>query len=377
MSQIQLEIQLVAIATAIACAIPGVFLVLRRMAFISDAISHTVLLGIVIAYFFTQNLASPWLIGGAALTGIGTVFLVQILQRTNLVREDAAIGLVFPCLFSIAVILISVFFRNVHLDLDAVLVGKIALAPLPARRLDVFGYTLGPKILVWMIGLALANALLAYLFFKELQISSFDPAFGRALGFAPFWIQLGLVSSVSTTAVAAFDAVGSILVVAFMTVPPATAYLLTDRLWKMIFLAVGIATLCAVGGYWLAHWLDASISGCMATASGFFFGSTILFAPKKGWITSWRKSRSSRKKVQVTLLVIHLVQHENTDREREENHMDSLHKHLKWPEQEIIDITSRSISRGFVILESGILKLTSKGRKYAMDSAQLGEKILG
>ncbi|MFN6050328.1 MAG: metal ABC transporter permease, partial [Planctomycetia bacterium] len=100
MSQIQLEIQLVAIATAIACAIPGVFLVLRRMAFISDAISHTVLLGIVIAYFFTQNLASPWLVGGAALTGIGTVFLVQILQKTNLVREDAAIGLVFPCLFS-------------------------------------------------------------------------------------------------------------------------------------------------------------------------------------------------------------------------------------------------------------------------------------
>ena len=119
----QVEVQLIAAVIAAACALPGVFLVLRRMAMMSDAISHTVLLGIVGGYFVTRDLDSPLLFLGAVLTGVLTVSLVELLNRTRLVREDAAIGLVFPALFSIAVILISRYAGNVHLDTDAVLLG--------------------------------------------------------------------------------------------------------------------------------------------------------------------------------------------------------------------------------------------------------------
>ncbi|MBX5446585.1 metal ABC transporter permease, partial [Sphaerobacter sp.] len=129
MSAPQIEIQLIAVVVAAACALPGTFLVLRRMALMSDAISHAILIGIVLAFFITEDLASPLLIVGATLTGVVTVSLVELLNRTGRVREDAAIGLVFPVLFSAAVLLIARYAGNVHLDTDAVLLGELAFAP--------------------------------------------------------------------------------------------------------------------------------------------------------------------------------------------------------------------------------------------------------
>ena len=135
MSQAQFEIQLIASIVAVACALLGVFLVLRRMAMMSDAISHTVLLGIVITFFITKSITSPLLLIGAAVMGVITVSLVELINRTRLVREDAAIGLVFPAIFSIAVIMISRFAGDVHLDTDAVLLGELAFAPFNRLRL--------------------------------------------------------------------------------------------------------------------------------------------------------------------------------------------------------------------------------------------------
>jgi manganese/zinc/iron transport system permease protein len=129
MTSPQIEIQLIAIVVAVACAIPGVFLVLRKMALISDAISHSILPGIVIGFFITQDLNSPLLILLAALTGLITVVLVEMIQKTGLVKEDTAIGLVFPSLFSIGVIMIAKNANDVHLDVDAVLLGELAFAP--------------------------------------------------------------------------------------------------------------------------------------------------------------------------------------------------------------------------------------------------------
>src|SRR5690606_33133345 len=123
MSLPQIEIQIIASLVAMACAIPGVFLVLRKMALISDAISHSILPGIVIGFFLTQNLNSPFLILFAAFTGVLTVILVEYFQKTGLVKEDTAIGLVFPILFSIGIIMISKNASDIHLDIDAVLLG--------------------------------------------------------------------------------------------------------------------------------------------------------------------------------------------------------------------------------------------------------------
>ena len=219
------EIQLIAVVVAAACALPGVFLVLRRMAMMADAISHTVLLGIVLAFFVVADLQSPWLMLGAAAVGVLTVSLVELLNRTRLVKQDAAIGLVFPALFSLAVILISRFARGVHLDVDAVLLGELAFAPFD--RIEILGLDL-PHALVTMGVILVLNAGLIALFYKELKLSTFDAGLAATLGFAPGLLHYGLMALVSVTAVGAFDAVGAMLVVALM-VTPAAAGLPADR----------------------------------------------------------------------------------------------------------------------------------------------------
>ena len=254
-----LEIQLIALVVAIACALPGTFLVLQRMAMMSDAISHAILPGIVVAFFFTGSLGSPLLILGAASAGVFTVALVELLRKTGLLKEDAAIGIVFPALFSVGVILIARYAGDVHLDVDAVLLGELAFAPFD--RLIIGSTDIGPKSLVVMTVILLLDLGFILLFFKELKLSTFDKALAGALGFTPALLHYLLMGMVSITAVGAFDAVGSILVVALMVAPPASAHMLTDRLKTMIWLSVGIGMASALSGYWLARILDASIAG--------------------------------------------------------------------------------------------------------------------
>ncbi len=246
MSDAQIEIQLIAGLAAMACAIPGVFLVLRKMAMISDAISHSILPGLVVGFFITQDLNSPWLILLAAVTGVLTVVLVEFIQKTRLVKEDTAIGLVFPALFSIGVILIAQNANDVHLDIDAVLLGELAFAPFD--RLLINNLDLGPKSL-WVIGSILLLSLsLLILFFKELKMSTFDKGLATSLGFSPLLIHYGLMSVSSVTIVGAFDAVGAVLVVALIIAPAATAYLLTDSLKKLLVLSVFFGVISAVIG---------------------------------------------------------------------------------------------------------------------------------
>jgi len=176
-SEPQLEIQLIAVIVAVACALPGVFLVLRRMALMSDAISHAILLGIVLAFFLVHDLASPLLILAAALTGVLTVTLVELLHNTRKLKQDAAIGIVFPLLFSLGVILISRFAGNVHLDVDSVLLGELAFAPFD--RLSVAGLDIGPKAAWVMGGILFLNVLFIALFYKELKIRPSMPGSRR------------------------------------------------------------------------------------------------------------------------------------------------------------------------------------------------------
>ncbi len=266
----QVELAVVAVVVAVACALPGGFLVLRRMAMMSDAISHAILPGLVVGFFLTESLASPLLLLAAAATGLVTVALVEALERTGRVKEDAAIGLVFPALFSVGVILIARYAGDVHLDTDAVLLGELAFAPFD--RLTAFGRDLGPRAL-WVVGPVLAlNAAFLALFFKELKLATFDPGLAASLGFRPGRLHYALMGLVSLTAVAAFDAVGSILVVALMVGPPATAYLLTDRLAVMIGLGAALGAVCALAGLALALALDVSLAGAMATVVGALFG---------------------------------------------------------------------------------------------------------
>ncbi|MBD0329321.1 MAG: metal ABC transporter permease [Thermoleophilia bacterium] len=363
MTSAQLEIQLVAVVVAVACALPGVFLVLRRLALVSDAISHAVLLGIVLAFFAVGDLSSPLLLVGAAATGLLTVFLIELLQRTRLVREDAAIGLVFPALFSVGVILIARFADTVHLDTDVVLLGELAFAPF--ERFVLFGWDWGPEALVEMGFVLALNVLVIALLYKELKLATFDPGLALALGFSPALLHYGLMALVSITAVGAFDAVGSILVVALMVGPPAAAYLLTDRLPVMLGLAALGGAASAVGGFWLAHALDASIAGSIAAVVGIEFGAAVLFAPKRGVVALARRHARQRVEFAEAMLAIHLLQHEGTPEALAESRVDHLDEHLRWERSFARRVVRRAERRGYVVTTDGRLLLTDRGRALA------------
>lgn len=358
MTNAQIEIQVIAALVSIACAIPGTFLVLRKMAMISDAISHAILPGIVLGFFITQNLNSPLLILLAALTGVITVMLVEFIQKTGLVKEDTAIGLVFPALFSIGVIMIAKNANDVHLDIDAVLLGELAFAPFD--RLVLSGADMGPKSL-WVIGSILVITLaLLLLFFKELKLSTFDKGLATTLGFSPIVIHYGLMTVSSVTIVGAFDAVGAVLVVALIIAPAATAYLLTDDLRKMLLLSCLFGVFSAISGYWTAHVLDASIAGSMTTVLGIVFLFAYLFSPKQGVLFGLFKERQQRVEVSLLIFLLHLQNHT----EPEERHVNHLREHINWQKVRAKTVLELAAKNNLIQTANAIVSLTDKGQEF-------------
>jgi len=364
MSSAQIEIQLIAMIVALACAIPGTFLVLRKMAMISDAISHSILPGIVIGFFITQDLNSPLLILLAAFSGVLTVFLVEFIQKTGLVKKDTAIGLVFPALFSIGVILIAKNANDVHLDVDAVLLGELAFAPFD--RVMISGMDMGPKSL-WVMGVILLVIIaLLILFFKELKVSTFDAGLSSAMGISPIVIHYGLMSVSSITVVGAFDAVGAILVVALMIAPAAAAYLLTNDLKKMIVLSMGFGVFSAISGYWLANILDASISGSIATTLGLLFLIVYLFAPSKGLISVLYRQKQQRIEVSLITFLLHLNRHE----QEEERHVNHLQEHINWGKVTANTVLNLAQKNNLIHIDKGVVTLTQKGLLFTEKSLE-------
>lgn len=360
------EIQLIAVVTAAACALPGVFLVLRRVAMLSDAISHAILPGIVVAFFLTENLSSPLLIVAAAATGVLTVALIEALRNTGRVKEDAAIGLVFPVLFAIGVILIARHAGGVHLDVDAVLLGELAFAPLD--RFEAFGRDLGPQALWVMATILVLNLTFLLVFYKELKLSTFDAGLATALGFTPVALHYALMGLVSVTAVGAFDAVGSILVVALMVGPPAAAYLLTDRLPVLLGLSVAIGAASALAGYAAARTLDTTIAGAMATAVGVAFVIAFTFAPERGLVAQALRRRRQRRRFAATMLTVHLLHHEDGPEAERECRASHLTDHLGW-DREYATLAVQAATRNRLAVRSGDrLALTDAGRAFARDA---------
>lgn len=281
-----LDIYLVAIVVAVACALPGVFLVVRGTTMLSDAITHSILLGIVLGFFVTQDLNSPLLMVGATITGLLVVWLIESLQRTKLMSSDAAIGITFPLFFSIGIILITRYAGDVHLDTDSVLMGELVFVPF--SRVALLGMDLGPKSLWTMLVILGLNVSFIYLFFKELKVTTFDPVYASVIGISPALMHYSLMGLVSLTAVGAYDAVGSILVVGFMVGPALSAFLLTDDLKKMIGLSVLFAILNSVVGITFARYLDVSLAGMVAVVTGLTAFLTFLFSSNKGWLKQKR-----------------------------------------------------------------------------------------
>jgi manganese/zinc/iron transport system permease protein len=371
MSIAQIEIIMIAIVVGSACVLPGVFLVLRGMSLMSDAISHASLLGIVVFFFFVRTLDSPWLVLGASFAGILTVVLTELLIQTKRLKKDAAIGLVFPLFFSIGVILITKFIGGVHLDSDCVLFGEIAFAPF--ERAMAFGIDFGPSALWLMSGILLLNATFIIVFYKELKLVTFDEGLAKALGFSPIFIHYALMMITSITAVGAFESVGSILVVALMITPPSTAYLLTTKLNRMIWLSLAIGVLSGVGGYFMAFVFDVSISGSMATVSGLIFLVALFFSPRTGVLYKLILTKQQRVQFSAKMLLVQLLDHEGKDNEAQENTIRNMVDHMGWSLLFAKRVTGWAVRNDFILRQGDFLKLTSLGRETARQVMVTGQ----
>lgn len=450
---------------AVSGALLGTFLLLRGMALTSDAISHTVLLGIVVAFmvmtgFFNQepDLSSPWLIIGAAAAGVATVVLTELIYRSGLVRQDAALGLAFPLLFAISIILVARFVEDVHLDEDAVMVGEIGIAwantnshciencqtvtitpdderasmtwqctncrelgisprdegaefreicancgtYTPAQAWSA-GLTENEPVLVFWPKSITVTALLALLtvgfvtlFYKELKLAAFDQALAKALGFRPGMLHYALMVLVSLVAVGAFDAVGSILVIAFFIIPPAAAYLLTDRLWLMLLLSAVIGSAGAFFGYDLARgeflgivqvdsvlaflnqtfglnllteW-DSSISASMVLIIFFFFLGAWVLSPKYGLISTVIRRANQRHRFTNQVVLGHIYHHQHTATEREECTADSLYRHFRWPQARMRRVLARLRAANLIRITNNMVELTPRGEALVQNFRQ-------
>ena len=460
---------------AVSGALLGTFLLLRGMSLTSDAISHTVLLGIVVAFMvmssvFDQepSLSSVWLIFGAAAAGVATVLLTELIYRSGLVRQDAALGLAFPLLFALAVIMVSRFVDDVHLDEDAVMVGEIGVAwantnshcldqcttvtitpddprakltrqCVNCRELGISprdkeaefteicancgeygpaqawqaGFTqtepvlvFWPKSITVMALLTLLTVVAVVLLYKELKLSTFDPTLAAALGFRPTLLHYGLMVMVSLVAVGAFDAVGSILVVAFFIIPPAAAYLLTDRLPRMLAYSSLIGAAGAYTGYDLARgnllglahisdilaalndllglelieqW-DSSISASMVLMIFFFFLAAWIFSPKYGLVSTMVRRRNQRRNFDIQVVLGHIHHHLvrlsnipdlalDDDRiraaESDELTVSTLHRHFRWSPAKMQRILRRLRASNLVQVQADLVSLTAQGEAHA------------
>lgn len=442
---------------AVCSGVLGVYLLLRGMALTSDAISHTVLLGIVVAFLvmtgllgMAPDLSSPLLIVGAALAGVLTVVLTELIERSGLVKQDAALGLVFPLLFAVAVILVSRYVDNVHLDTDSVLVGEIGMAwantnshclencetvtitpddpraafsrqcvncrtlnisprdpaaefrevctncgtYTPAQAYQAGLTSAAPTLVFWPKSLTVMGLLtiltlgFVLLLYKELKLSTFDAALAAALGFRPGAIHYALMVLVSLVAVGAFDAVGSILVVAFFIIPPAAAYLLTDRLGGMLLLSPLIGAAGAFFGYDLARgslfgwqisdllaalnrafgtqlverW-DSSISASMALMMFLLFLVALVISPRYGLISVSVRRAVMRQQFEDHVVLAHLDRHQGGAEADEETAVATMHEHLRWPRGRMQRVLLRLRAWGWIQIEDGIAHLTPQGRQ--------------
>lgn len=277
---------LIGTLASVSCALVGCFLVLRRMSLLGDAISHAVLPGIAVGFLLSGKINGPAIILGAMALGLLTAYLTQALGKAVKVAEDASLGVVFTSLFALGVVLISVKTKHADLDAGCVLYGVIEMTPIVTS--SYFGMEL-PDAAVILTGMLLFIVVCLVAFWKEFKLASFDPELATTLGFSANFLHYFLMALTAGVTVAAFQVVGSILVVAMLIIPAATAQLLTDRLRTMLLLSALLGTLATVLGYAFAVYWNTSVAGMMAVAAGGLFLLALGFAPQYGIIAKLLK----------------------------------------------------------------------------------------
>jgi manganese/zinc/iron transport system permease protein len=256
----------------IACGLVGNYLLLRRMALVGDAISHSILPGLVVAFLIFRTVNTPVMFAGALLAGLLTVAIIEFIQRQTRVKVDAAICIAFTSLFALGVTLVSAAEAAgpVHIDAECVLFGEIALIPFDPPVV-LGGLELGPPPVLRMAAVTLVLVLGILLFYKELLLTSFDPGLARAMGMKTTVWHYGLMTALSLVVVSAFESVGAILAVAMLIVPAMFAAQLSTHLPTRMVLTALHAVASAATGYHLSVWLECSAAAAMVVCGSVLF----------------------------------------------------------------------------------------------------------
>ena len=370
---------------AMSCALPGAWLFLRRQSLLGDALSHSILPGLVLAYLLMHWLkANAWLLNdsnarhlvlfaGAAISGVISALLTEFVQRWGRLDQGAAIGVVFTSMFAFGLLLFCMFADKVDLDLGCVLYGSLEYSALVMIS-DTVEIPQSAVVNGCILGL---NGLLILFFFKELKLVTFDSGLAESMGISSQWIQLVLMAMTAATLVAAFESVGAILVIAMLVVPAATARLLTDRLGVMLACCLVIAGLSALLGHLAAVVVPvvvfsrigftsvkgASSAGMMALASGVLFSLAIFLSPRHGLVRGWIDRFRLQIRIAGEDLLGSLYRHDelNSDHNSavERPPVSTGHPLIGW-------FARRRLYRHqFVTAASGVIQLTDQGRDHA------------
>ncbi|MEQ8845275.1 MAG: metal ABC transporter permease [Phycisphaerales bacterium] len=362
---------------ALCCGVLGNFLVLRRLSLMGDAISHSVLPGLVIAFLITTSRSPAVMMLGAAAAGVATVVLVELVKKLGRVEPGAAMGVVFSVLFALGVLLIErAAVRHVDLDADCVLHGQLETlawygAPESVGELLRWS-TLSavPMPIITLLLMCAIAGVFVVLFFKELRLAAFDPELATSQGFNATLMHYMLMVLVAGATVASFEAVGSILVIAMLICPAATARLLTDRLGSQIGVSLGIALLAGIGGYIAAAAVPdlfgkeaVNAAGSVTVFSGLLLVAAIVASPRYGVIS--RLVRRRRLAVRVAIDDLLASMHRAGESGTHELDVSRLRQELVGrPSRAAI---ARAVRRGLLDRTRTTVRLTDKGRVRAAD----------
>ena len=334
---------------SVALGLVGCFLVVRGTSLLGDALSHSVLPGIVIGFLIGGSLHSPWILVGATAVGLLAALLVESVHTNSRVKEDASLGIIFTTLFAAGVVMINLYAGQADLDPGCVLYGNIE-----SFVIDRGGIVPTAVILVGIVAGLIV-------FYRHLLVSTFDPGLAVSLGIPANLVHYALMAVLSLTIVASFESVGAILAVALLIMPGATARLWADRMPRMLAFAAAHGVVATLVGYWLSHRavLNTSASGAITVAGFALFLASWLLAPQAGLVTQWLTRRRLRRTIALENLIktIEELGHGAPVR------VDAVVGALRLPARSFENAIRRASGAGWIKRLDGQVELTDVGRE--------------
>lgn len=335
------------VTIGISCGLIGTYIMLRRMSLIGDALAHAVLPGVVVS-FMVAGKSEIALFIGAVVSGILTVLLIGFVNRNSKIKEDTSIGIIFTGAFALGILLVSQL-KQVHIDLSSYLFG------------DVLGVSSGDITLSLIIMVVIILCII--LFYKQLLLSSFDPTMAMTIGISTTLVHYMLMTLLSMSIVAGLQSVGVILIIAMLITPPATAYLLSTSLKKILILSSLLGMISAVVGLYLSYHFNFASGASIVLVAVALFLLAFLFSPKEGVITKLIRRREASKMVLIEDVV--KLSYKFTAVKDKTGLTDKIANELGISNSKVHSAIRILISKGLMKAENGSCTLTEDGIAYA------------